>query len=138
ADLHDCRGVAFQLPRHVAKRAQIGGHVLAFGAVAARRTEHEPALLIAERDRESVDLRLGHELDRLRLVEPEETAHAPDELAYVVLLEGVLERKHRPRVHDLAKAFGRRGPHPERRAVLPNQLRESGLDLLVAPAERIV
>ena len=48
-----------------ADRAQIPRHVLAFLAVAARGAAHEDAVLVYERDRRAVDLRLGHEHDRL-------------------------------------------------------------------------
>ena len=40
------------------------GHVLADLAVAARRPAHEHAVLVDQRDRQAVDLRLGHVLDR--------------------------------------------------------------------------
>ena len=45
--------------RHGRDRAQVRGHVLAGRAVAARRALDEPAALVAQRDREAVDLELG-------------------------------------------------------------------------------
>ncbi len=41
-------------------RPQVRGHVLAGRAVAAGRALHEPAALVAQADREAVDLELGH------------------------------------------------------------------------------
>ena len=46
-------------------RAQVGGHVLADGAVAAGGAAHEHAVAVEQRDRQPVDLRLDHQLERL-------------------------------------------------------------------------
>ena len=67
--------------RDRADRAQVLGHVLADLAVAARGAAHEHAVLVHERDRQPVDLRLGHEahvahLDALAR-EVALAAHAP-------------------------------------------------------------
>ena len=53
-----------QLVRHVADGADIGGDVLALVAVAARGGADQPALLVAERAGQAVDLRLGGDVDR--------------------------------------------------------------------------
>ena len=67
--------------RDRADRAQVLGHVLADLAVAARGAAHEHAVLVHERDREPVDLRLGHEADVAHLHalarEVALAAHAP-------------------------------------------------------------
>ncbi len=52
--------------RDRADRLQVRGHVLADRPVAARQPAHEDAVLVGERDREPVDLRLGHVGDLLR------------------------------------------------------------------------
>ena len=54
---------ALQLLRHVLERADIGGDVLALGAVAAGRGGDEFAALVTQRHRQPVDLRLGAEID---------------------------------------------------------------------------
>ena len=64
AHLADFRHVAaLELLRHVLERPDIGGDVLALGAVAARGGGDEFAVLVAQRHRQAVDLRLGVEGD---------------------------------------------------------------------------
>ncbi len=63
----DARGrVAGKPARHGIHRQQIGGDGLALAAVAARAAHDQPAMLVGERDRQSVDLRLGHEPQAVR------------------------------------------------------------------------
>ena len=52
-----------QALRDRADRAQVGRDVLPHDAVAAGGALHEAAVLVGQRDREAVDLRLDHELD---------------------------------------------------------------------------
>src|SRR4029079_16602449 len=62
ADLDDLRPAAGgELFRHGLQRADVDGDILAGNAVAARRTEHESAILVAQRRRKTVDLWLGHD-----------------------------------------------------------------------------
>ena len=63
--------VAAQPQRDVAQRAQVGGHVLADGAVAARGAVHEHAVLVREAHRRAVDLELGHVAGAARVVADE-------------------------------------------------------------------
>ena len=92
---------ALELLRHVLERADIGGDVLALGAVAAGGGGDEFAALVAQRHRQPVDLRLGAEVDPVVLAELEEAADAADEVEHVLLGKGVVERQHRHRVPDL-------------------------------------
>ena len=104
--------------RHRLQRADVRGDVLAGDAVAARRAEHQPAALVAQRRRQPVDLRLGHDLDRILgdqreiLRAAEEVADAGEEIAHVLFGEGVVERQHRHAVGDLGEAGGRRRADP--------------------------
>ena len=86
---------AFQLLRHVFQRADVGGDVLAFRAVAARRRRDEFAVLVTQRHREPVDLGLGGKVDRLVLGQFQEAADAADEIDDVFFRKGIVERKHR-------------------------------------------
>ena len=66
AHLADFRHVlALEALRHLLDRLDIGGDVLAFGAVAAGGGGDKFAILVAQRHRQPVDLRLGAEGDRL-------------------------------------------------------------------------
>ena len=58
--------LARQPPRDLLHRHDVGGDVLALGAVAARGRLHQPAALVGERDGEPVDLGLGRQLDAPR------------------------------------------------------------------------
>ena len=118
AHLADFRHVAaFELLRHVLQRADIGGDVLAFAAVAAGGGGDEFAVLVAQRHRQAVDLRLGAEGDLLVVAELEEAADAGDEIDDVLLGEGVVEREHRHRVAHFLEAAGGRGADPARRRI---------------------
>ena len=84
-------------------RAQVGRHVLAGAAVAARRTEHEAAGLVAQADGQAVDLQLG-DVGRSRLVggQAQPAAHARVEGAQLVGVEGVAQREHGRAMLDVA------------------------------------
>ena len=56
----------------VGNGAHIGGDVFAFVAVAARRALDQPAALVAQRDRQTVDLGLGRDLQGLIGGKPQE------------------------------------------------------------------
>ncbi len=99
-------------------RAQVLRHLLADAPVAARGAAGQHAVLVGERDREAVHLRLGHVADLLALdVEPLEAAlDALGPSPQLVLVAGVAERQHRLGVLDppelleghTADALGRR------------------------------
>ena len=108
---------ALQLVRHVLQGADIGGDVLALGAVAAGRGGDEFAALVAQRHRQPVDLRLGGKIDPLVVAELEEAADAADEFEHVFFGERVVERQHRHRVADFLEAPGRRRADLLRRRV---------------------
>ncbi len=130
--------------RHSLQRLHIGGDVLAGDAVAARRRQNQLALLVAQRAGEPVDLGLGHDLDGRRvdareiLRAAEEVAHAGEEGAHVLLVEGVVERQHRLRMRDLGEARGGRGADAPARAVDADEIGEALLERGVAPPQRVV
>src|SRR4029077_7750858 len=70
--------------RDVGDGADIGGDVLALIAVAARGALGEPALLVAKRDGQPVDLRLGGEGEAFHSFEAEEAAYALQEVAHAL------------------------------------------------------
>src|SRR5436305_1879859 len=106
ADLGDV--AAFQLLGHVLKRADISGDVLALRAIAAGGGGNKLTALVAQRHRQSVDLRLGGKIDLVVVAELEKAADAAGEFEHVLLGKGVIERQHRQRVADLPEAPGRR------------------------------
>ena len=129
---------AFQLLRHVLERADIGGNVLALGAVTARRGGDEFAALVAQRHRQPVDLRLGAEVDAVVVAELEEALDAADEVEHVLFGERVVERQHRHRVPDLLEFARWRRPDLLRRRIRGDEFRKPFLDGVEALTQRIV
>ena len=103
----------FSRLRNVGDRLQIGGDVLADRAVAARRALHEHAVLVAQRSRQPVDLRLGREQDLAQLLRAREKPPEPlEEIVHVLVGIGLGKAEHGHRVAHLGKAFGRRRTDP--------------------------
>ena len=130
--------LALELLRHVVQRLDIGGDVLAFAAVAARRAGDELAVLVAQRHRQAVDLRLGGKHDLLIVGKPQEAADAADKIDHVGFGEGVVERQHRHRVPHLGEARRGRDADPLRQAFARAQLRKARLDRGVAPPQLVI
>ena len=124
--------------RDVLQRFHVGGDVLALGSVAARRPADQFAVLVAQRHRQAVDLRLGGKGDLLVVAEPQEAADARDKIDDVLLGEGVVERQHRHRVPDLGEARRRRRADALGQAFERAQLRKARLDRGVALAQPVV
>ena len=135
---HRRYATAFQPVRNVLQRLHIGGDILAFGAVAARRAGDELAFLVAQRHRQAVDLRLGGECDLLVLRQTQKAADAADEIDDVFFGKGIVERQHRHRVADLGESRRGRRADPLRQAFQRAQLRKARLDRVVALAQRVI
>ena len=121
-------------------RAQVVGDVLADLAVAARRAALEHPVAVDQRDRQSVDLRLGHELEP-RIVDPlarEVVAHPLDPCPEVVRRVGVRQRQHRLGVADLLELTDRLRRHALGRRVGRDQLGMIGLEGLELVEQRVV
>ena len=116
------------------------GDVLADLAVAAGGAAHEHAVLVEQRHRQAVDLRLGHELER-RVLDPlarEVVAHAVDPGAQLGLAARVGQREHRLQVRDLLELADRLAADPLRRRVGREQLRVLALDRAQLVQQRVV
>ena len=135
---HRRHAFAFEPLRNVLQRFHIGGDVLALGAVAARRAGDQRAVLVAQRHRQAVDLRLGGKRDLLVLRQTQKAADAADEIDDVLFGKRVVERQHRHRVPDLGEARRRRRADPLRQAFQRAQLRKARLDRVVALAQRVI
>ena len=88
-------------------RPQVSGDILAGEAVAPRRALGEPAALVTQGHRQTVDLQLGH-IAQLRGVgrsrrKAENAADPRIKRAQLVVAEGVAQREHRPAVADLVE-----------------------------------
>jgi hypothetical protein len=90
----DGRGLV-ECERESLERAQVLGDVVADLAVAARDPQGEPARLVAQDDRDAVDLELDHVVDGLNV---ERLADAGIEVAPLVERVAVVDREHRRRV----------------------------------------
>ena len=138
AHLADVRDVAaFELLRHIFERTDVGGDVLALGAITASRRGDELAALVAQRHRKTVDLRLGGEVD-LVVVELQEAHDAADEVADVLFGKRVVERQHRNGMPNFLEATRRCRADFLGRRLRADEIRKALFDRVEALAQRVV
>ena len=137
ADFEELRGAGQGLG-DVVDGAGVGGDVLAGLAVAAGGGADQLAVLVAQREREAVDLGLGGVGERGLGVEAEETADADVEIGDLVIVEGIGKAQHRHVVAHLAEGLGGGGADLAGGAVGALEMREAGLDGGVAALEGVV
>ena len=130
--------VALQPLWNVRQCFDVRGDVFAFVTVAARCAGDECALLVTQRHRQPVDLRFGGERDLLIVGKPQKTADAADEVAHIVLAEGVVQRQHRHGMAHFGKARRRRGADALRQACRRAQLRKARFDRAVTLPQLVV
>ena len=121
-------------------RAQVVRDVLADLAVAARGAADQHAVLVDQRDREPVDLRLGDELER-RILDPlarQVVAHPVHPRAQLRLGARVGERQHRLQVRDLVELGDRLAADALGRRVGRDELRVLALDRAQLVQQRVV
>ena len=139
ADLDQRRGVGDPQGDR-ADRPQVVGDVLADAPVAAGGAAGQDAVLVGQRHRQAVDLRLGRVADLLG-GDVESLEQVADPLLpgpQLLLVAGVAEREHRLGVLDLGEAVKRLRADPLGRRVGREQLRVGLLELaqLVRGARR--
>ena len=117
-------------------RTEVRGHVLAALAVSARRAPDEHAVLVDQRDRGAVDLRLEHVRDGLVRAEPLADVVGP--LLERLARRHLLERAHRREVLHLPEAVRRRRADALGRRVGRDELRVRLLERGQLVEERVV
>ncbi len=120
--------------RDLPDRADVRGHILAGGAVPARRGLDERPSIVGERDRHAVDLQLTAEPRAL----PDRPFHPRRPGTQVLGGEHVVEREHPRAVLYGREQLGGRGADPLGRALRGDQLGEALLQLHELADERIV
>jgi hypothetical protein len=125
-----------QVQRDAAQGAQVGRHILAGAAVAARRATQQDTVFIGQADRQAVELRFG-DVDHVALGS-ESFAHAAIEGGDLVIAEGVAQRQHRRRVRHRGEAGERRRADPLRRRVAAQQLGMLGFERLQLAKQPVV
>ncbi len=116
------------------------GDVLADLAVAARRTADELPVLVAQRDRQPVDLGLGDEVE-VRVLDPlpgQVGAHPRHPRAQLLLGARVGQREHRALVADLGQLADRLAADALGGRVGCDQLGVLGLDAPQLVEQRVV
>ena len=93
--------------RNFGDGADIGGHILAFAAIAARRGLDQHTVFIAERARQPIDLRLRRHQQGIVLLEPQKLADARAEFGDLVIGENIAERQHGDRMPHLGEFLRR-------------------------------
>ncbi len=123
-------------------RPKVGCHVLAGRPVTAGRALDKPAALVAEGDREAVDLELRDVAEVRRVLrrrrQPEPAPDAGVERPQLVVTERVAERQHRAAVADLVECRADRPAHALGRRIRRDQLRMGGLQGDELPEQRVV
>mgnify|MGYP006284504247 CR=1 FL=1 len=137
ADLEKLRRPVEAL-RDLPDGADVSGDIFAHRPVAPRGRLQEPPALVAQRKAQPVDLGLGGVGERILRAEAEIAPDARVEIGDLLVLEGVGEREHPHRVHDLGEALGGGGAHPFARAVGALEVGKARLDLGVPPFQRVV
>ena len=133
ADLERLRGGFGKRQRDRLYGADVLRHVVADDAVAASRGADEPAVLVAERHRDTVDLGLDEVCEALDGL--------PDELVEVeelVLRVGLVEGLHRRVVADLLEGSDRRSRDAPGRGIRVEELRVALLEVQQLVVEEVV
>ena len=116
----------------------IRGDVLAVDAVAAGRAVDEHAVLVAQRARQAVDLRLGGEVDRLLAGKPRKRRTRATNSTTSSSEKALSSESIGTACRTLANLAAGARADPRGRRVRPDQVREAGLDLAVAAPQRVV
>ena len=114
--------------------SHVGGHVLAFVAIAARRRLDEFAILVAQTAREPVDLRFRNDIERRAVAQAQKAPHAGAELLDLLVGEDIAERQHRHAVADLGEFLRRRSADLAVRRVGVGKFGERLFERGIAPA----
>ena len=121
--------------------ADVGRHVFAARAVAARRAAHEAAVLVGQRDAQAVDLQLGDVRRPAASPSAGALAHALVERPQLLLVVGVVEAEHRREVFDGREALDRAAGDALRRRIGGDELgmlRLEPLELVQQAVELLV
>ena len=126
--------------RYGADRAQVLGHVLAHLAVAARGPAHEHAVLVDQRDRQAVDLGLGHEahVAHRHVLAGQVALAAQHPGGQLLLVARVGQRQHRRQVRHLGELVERLGAHALGGRVGRHELGVLGLEVAQLVQQRVV
>ena len=103
-----------QHQRNAADGLHVGRHVVAMHTVATRHRPHQAALLVGERDAQSVVLHFAAHLEGLAV---QTAAHAVVPVGHILFAVGVGQREHRISVGHLLEFLVQVGAHTLRRRV---------------------
>ena len=121
---HPRDDAAVQPQRNRAHCADVDGDVFTGGAVAARGGLHEHAVLVAQTDRQAVELEFTGVVDwAVELAGVQAFAHRAIEAVDVFRRKAVSQRQHRHAVNDLLELGNRRGADATRRRILGHAVR---------------
>ena len=101
-----------QAQRDAGNGADIGRHVFARGAVAARGRLHEQAVFIAQVDGQAIEFHFGSVVD-FCTVKVQAFAYAAVEVDDIVIGKTIVQRQHRHRVRDLLELRQGRRAHAQ-------------------------
>ncbi len=120
---------------HVADRGDVRGDVLADPSVATGRGLHEPSVLVAQADGETVELQLAHER---RLVTVEALGHTVRPRTQLIGVHRVVETHHRYPMGDRRERGADRAADEPGRRVVGDEIGMVGFELAQLAYERVV
>ena len=127
--------IAPELARHGVDGAQVGSDVLAGRTIAACRAAHQQAVLVSQRNGQTIELRFGGVVHALPCQGFTHTAVEVDQLA---LVHGLAQREHRHAMQHRFEARTRRAADALRRRVRRHQFGVCGLQRAKLVEARVV
>ena len=137
-DFEDGRGGSGQAVRDIFDRSGIGGDVFPFGAITASGRLDQFAVLVAQSQRNTVDLWLGRQRQFVFGRKRQEPADAVGEIAHILVVERVRKRQHGHAVADLRKTLRRGRANRLGRGIRVREIRVGGFQRGKARLDRIV
>ncbi len=131
------RRALVQAQRNVAHRPEIHRHVLADGAITTCGALDEKLVFVRERDSDAIDLELSG-VPRFRDVVAGDPHQSLFPGAQLLVVEGVVEREHLPKMLVLGELALRLGTDTQSRRIRSEAFRKSPLQLLQLSKELVV
>ncbi len=124
--------------RDILDRQGVGGHVFTHLAIASGGRLHEPAVFIAQRQRQPVDLGFGRIAEWRIVGQPKKPANALVKLGHFLIVKSIFEAEHPNSMADFAKTVRNSRTNLFTRAVSAFEFGKPLLDLRVSPFQRVI
>ncbi len=130
--------VARQPLGYIGNGADVRRDILPRRAVAARRGQHQFALLIAQRTGQAVNLRLGGQRDRRIVGQRQEATHTGKKFGNVLIGKAIVEAHHADGVGDFLERGGGGRAHLRIGRIGADEVRELGFQRIILADQRVI